>query len=169
VMAVLVESVRFRTSARGNRYMLATLSDPSGQFEASCFDDGASADLEAAARAGGCALINVELDRRSEDETPRVAVRRVQPLETLAGSARLKAVIVTGDVDAVGPLAVLLSGARGGRSEVFVQVPLDGGREATLSLGRDFLIDGELADAIGTVPGVESVSLTNDPLLRLVS
>ena len=169
VMAVLVESVRFRTSARGNRYMLATLSDPSGQFEASCFDDGASADLEAAARAGGCALINVELDRRSEDETPRVAVRRVQPLETLAGSARLKAVIVTGDVDAVGPLAVLLSGARGGRSEVFVQVPLDGGREATLSLGRDFLIDGELADAIGTVPGVENVSLTNDPLLRLVS
>ena len=170
VMAVLVESVRFRTSARGNRYLLATLSDPSGQFEASCFDDGASKDLEAAARTGGCALLNVELDRRSADEAPRIAVRRVQPLETLAGSARLKAEIVLRDAGSVAALAALLGGTRGGRSEVSIRVMMHGGREATLVLGRDFLIDGELADAMGEIPGVESVSLINvDAPLRLVS
>jgi DNA polymerase III subunit alpha len=171
VMAVLVESVRYRTSARGNRYMMATLSDPSGQFEASCFDDGASADLESVARASGCALLNVELDRRSEDETPRVAVRRVQPLETLAGHARLKAEIVTGDATAIAMLSALLAGSRGGRSEVTLRAVLGGGRSANVILGRDFLIDGELADSVGAIPGIESVSLTTaePPRLALVS
>ena len=34
-MAVLVEDARWRTSARGKRYMMATVSDASGQFVAS--------------------------------------------------------------------------------------------------------------------------------------
>ena len=41
---------------------------PSGQFEATVFDDEPSAALEAAAKAGGCGLITVELDRRAGDE-----------------------------------------------------------------------------------------------------
>ena len=36
----------WRTSARGRRYMLATLSDPSGQFEASIFDDQVAEQVE---------------------------------------------------------------------------------------------------------------------------
>ena len=39
VMAGLVEDARWRTSAEGRRYMMATLSDSSGQFEATVFDD----------------------------------------------------------------------------------------------------------------------------------
>ena len=38
-MAALVEDARWRTSARGRRYLMATLSDASGQFIATCFDD----------------------------------------------------------------------------------------------------------------------------------
>ncbi len=38
-MAGLVEDTRLRTSAKGRRYMMATLSDSSGQFEATVFDD----------------------------------------------------------------------------------------------------------------------------------
>src|SRR5205085_2250476 len=61
-MAGLVEDVRWRTSAKGRRYLLATCSDSSGQFIASCFDDLAGKDLEEAARNGGCGLLSVELD-----------------------------------------------------------------------------------------------------------
>ena len=50
-MAALVEETRWRTSARGRRYMMATLSDPSGQFVATAFDDAPCAALEAAAKA----------------------------------------------------------------------------------------------------------------------
>ena len=171
VMATLVESVRWRTSAKGNRYLMATLSDPSGSFEVTCFDEGAQKDIENAAKFSGCALVNVELDRRPGEETPRVTVRRLQPLESLAGSARLKAEIVVNDPLALARLAETLAGARGGRSDIIVRSILSDGREATVLLGRDFLIDGELADAMGEIAGVLGVSLTNaePPRLALVS
>ena len=171
VMAALVESVRWRTSAKGNRYLMATMSDPSGSFEATCFDDGAQKDIETAAQFGGCALINVELDRRPGEETPRVTIRRLQPLESLAGNARLKAEIVVNDALTMARLVDALTGARGGRSDIVVRAILTDGREASVLLGRDFLIDGELADAMAEIAGVVSVSLTNaePPRLALVS
>jgi len=171
VLAVLVESVRYRTSARGNRYMMATLSDPSGQFEASCFDDLAAADLETVSRNGGCALLNVELDRRSADEAPRIAVRRVQPLHALAGQARLRAEVSVADAAAVSVLAQLLADKRGGRSQVILRTSFTDGRAAALALGKDFLIDGELADAMAAIAGVSGVSLSaiEPPRLALVS
>ena len=170
-MAALVESVRWRTSAKGNRYLMATLSDPGGAFEVTCFDEGVQKNIEEAALNGGCGLLNVELDRRPGEETPRVTVRRIQPLETLAGHARLQAEIVTRDPLVPAKLAVLLAGARGGRSEIMLRAMIEEGRAVTVVLGRDFLIDGELAAAIGALSGVESVSLVNAeaPRLALVS
>src|SRR4030095_2107552 len=82
-MACLVEEARWRTSARGRRYMMANLSDRSGQFTATVFDDEPCEALEAAARAQSCGLLSVELDRRAGDETPRVTVQRSQPPESL--------------------------------------------------------------------------------------
>ena len=171
VMAALVESVRWRTSAKGNRYLMATLSDPSGAWEATCFDEIAQRDIEEAAKNGGCGLINVELDRRPGDDMPRVTIRRIQPLETLAGTARLRAEIATGDPQAVGQVAALLAGARGGRSELWLMAAIGGGRVARILAGRDFLIDGEIADALERIDGVETVTLSaqDPPRLALVS
>ena len=50
MMAGLVEGIRWRTSAKGRRYMMATISDPSGQYEATVFDAEPSSELESAAR-----------------------------------------------------------------------------------------------------------------------
>src|SRR4029450_10371632 len=58
VMAALVEDTRFRTSAKGRRYMMATLSDSSGQFEATIFDDHVAEQVAAFAKAGSCALLS---------------------------------------------------------------------------------------------------------------
>src|SRR3546814_1556871 len=74
-MAALVEEARWRTSASGKRYLLATCSDESGQFIASIFDDDAQEAVEAAARDGECALLSVELLWRPEEDTPRVTIR----------------------------------------------------------------------------------------------
>src|SRR5688572_14666501 len=76
IMAGLVEEARWRTSAKGRRYLMATLSDSSGQFQASIFDDEASAAIEAAAKAQTCGLLSVELDKRPGVELPRVAIKR---------------------------------------------------------------------------------------------
>ena len=157
-MAALVEDARWRTSARGKRYMMATLSDQSGQFVATCFDDAVAADLEEAAREGGCGLITVELDRRPGEETPRVTVKRIQPFEALASQARFVVEVRVEQAGALPALAGLLEHQRGARGEVIVRAPLAEG-EATLLLGRDFLLDLELVHRIEDLPGVAGVEL----------
>src|SRR3546814_19369870 len=104
-MAGLVEDARWRTSARGRRYLMATLSDASGQFVATVFDDMIAGQVEDAAKTGTCALLGVELDRRPGEEAPRVTARRVQGFEALATRPRLQ-LEVEGDGPAVWPRLV---------------------------------------------------------------
>ncbi|MEN2784837.1 DNA polymerase III subunit alpha [Sphingomonas qilianensis] len=158
-MAALVEDAKWRTSARGKRYMMATLSDPSGQFVATCFDDNVAADLEEAARNGGCGVITVELDRRPGEDTPRVTVKRIQPFEQLANLARFNLVADVHSIAAMRQLAEMLADHRGARGEVWVNAALPDGRAARLLLGRDFLLDGELAGRIESLQDVDHVEL----------
>ena len=158
-MAVLVEDAKWRTSARGKRYMMATLSDASGQFVATCFDDGVTGDLEAAALKGACGLAEVELDRREGEEAPRVTVKRLQTFDTLAMGARMLLEVAVDTPEAVAALAGLLSDARGGRGEVVLGAALPQGGLAWLVIGRDFLLDAELASRIEGVQGVRDVTL----------
>ncbi|GAA3721312.1 DNA polymerase III subunit alpha [Sphingomonas cynarae] len=165
-MAVLVEDARWRTSARGKRYMMAQLSDPSGQFTATCFDDAVAADLEEAARVGGCGLITVELDRRPGEEAPRISVKRIQPFETLASTARFVLDVTVADPAAFAPLAALLADHRGARGEVRVTLTTPEG-EATILLGRDFLLDAELAGHVETLHGITAATLKTSDITRL--
>ncbi|WP_066583444.1 DNA polymerase III subunit alpha [Sphingomonas pruni] len=167
VMAAMVEDTRWRTSAKGRRYLMATLSDPSGQFVATCFDDAVATDLEEAARNGGCGLITVELDRRPGEEQPRVTVKRIQPFDELASATRMNLDIVVDDGVAIPGIGALLSEARGARGEARLVVPLPAGGTATILIGRDFLLDPELADRIATLPGVRSAEVAIAPPQRL--
>ncbi|OYY65572.1 DNA polymerase III subunit alpha [Sphingomonas sp. 28-62-11] len=166
-MAVLVEDAKWRTSAKGRRYLMATLSDASGQFVATCFDDAVAAELEDAARSGGCGIVTVELDRRPGEETPRVTVKRLQLFEDLANSARMVMEIIVHDARAVGELSALIAEARGARGEVYVRAALPSGGEALMLLGRDFLLDGELASRIESMQGVSEVALRTAETKRL--
>jgi len=169
-MAALIEETRFRTSARGRRYMMATLSDSSGQFVATCFDDEATPALENAAKAGQCGLLTVELDRRAGDETPRVTIKRFQPLSDLAKRTRLQMTVSTPEAHVVERVGRELSGARGGNGLVRFIVPLVSGGEAIVVAGRDFTLDGELAARIERITGEGSVDLSvqEPPKLALV-
>jgi len=158
-MAVLVEEARWRTSARGRRYLMATLSDASGQFPATCFDEGVAAELEEAAREGGCALATVELDRRPGEESVRVSVRRVQPFEALAASARFAVDLNVVHPAALPALAALLADHKGARGEVRATLMLADGTAAEMLLGRDYRIDAELVGHIEQLPGVTGVEM----------
>ncbi len=167
MMAALVEEVRWRVSARGRRYITATLSDASGQFIASCFDDDAAAALEDAAKSGTCLLLGAELDRQAGEETPRVTIRRAQRFEALAVTTRMKAEVAVTDILAIPALARLLEGERGGRGEVVLETPLPEGGTALLCLGRDFALDSDLASQIEGLPGVTSIILSDADVRRL--
>ena len=135
-LAALVEEARWRTSARGNRYMLATCSDSSGQFIVSCFDDVPSTEMEAAAKAGDCLLLTVELDRRPGEETPRLAVRATRPLEGMSARTRLKLEIEAADAALPAALAGLLADARGGRCRVELLADAGGAGRPTAARPR---------------------------------
>jgi len=169
-MAGLVEEARWRTSAKGRRYMIATLSDSSGQFVTTAFDDEATAALEAAAKAGQCGLLSVELDRRAGDETPRVTIKRFQPLTDLAKRTRLQMTVRLADAAAAASIARELAGARGSNGLVRFIVPIGSGGEAMVVAGRDFALDAELAARIERVTGEGSVDLSvqEPPKLALV-
>jgi DNA polymerase III subunit alpha len=170
VMAGLVEEARWRTSAKGRRYMMATLSDSSGQFTATAFDDETCADLEEAARRQACALLTVELDRREGDETPRVAIKKLQPLEQLAQKSRLQMSVRLNDPTLMPQLARELAGARGGAGLLRLHVPLSGGGEAVVVAGRDFVLDAEVASRLEHLAGEGNVELSvqEPPRLALV-
>ncbi|HEY0627103.1 MAG TPA: DNA polymerase III subunit alpha [Allosphingosinicella sp.] len=170
VMAGLVEEARWRTSAKGRRYLMATLSDSSGQFVATVFDDLVATQVEDAAKAGGCGLLNVELDRRPGEETPRVTIRSIQSFENLSKRTRLQLEVEVEDAGAIRRLADAVANDRGGGGQLRLKARLDTG-DADLILGRDFLLDAEMAARIERVEGVTAVrlSVAEAPRLALVS
>jgi DNA polymerase-3 subunit alpha len=169
-MAALVEETRWRTSARGRRYMMATLSDPSGQFIATAFDDAPCAALDAAAKSGGCGLLTVELDRRAGDDAPRVTVKRFQPLDSLAKATRLQMIVRVADMTDVERVARELAASRSGNGIVRLVVPIASGREAMIVAGRDYSLDAEVASRIERITGEGSIELSvqEPPKLALV-
>ena len=167
-MAALIEDARWRTSAKGRRYMMATCSDATGQFIATCFDDMASGELEAAAKAGACALLRVELDWRAGEETPRVTVRALQSFESMQ-SIRLRVDVETSDPAVIPALAALVSEEHGGRGEMVLSALLPNGSRAELLLGRDFRLDAELVARIERLPGMTArIGTVDKPQLRVV-
>jgi DNA polymerase-3 subunit alpha len=170
-MAALVEEARWRTSARGNRYLLATCSDATGQYMASCFDEEVSLRIEAAAKAGGCGLLSVELDRKPGEETPRVTIRNIRLFEGMTMATRLRLDVTIDDPAAAATLAAILSGARGGRGELHIFAAVPGGGEDThLLCGRDFMFDAELVARIERLAGIRTTRLApiEGPRLALV-
>ena len=111
--------------------------------------------------------MTVELDRRPGEDVPRVTTKRFQPLEGLAKKTRLELAIVVADARLVAKVMGELH--RGGTGAVRITVPIAGG-DATLLLGRDFVLDADLAARLTRLLGDGSVELSaqEPPRLALV-
>ncbi|WP_443971510.1 DNA polymerase III subunit alpha [Sphingobium sp. CR28] len=169
-MAALVEDIRWRDTKRGARYVSATFSDNSGQFQASCFDEESCKMLDQLHKDGECALLTVELDRLPGEETPRVTVRGVAPLSRVMGNARMRMMVTVERTDALPALSKLLEECRGGRSRLVLHLRLADDSLASLLLGDDYLLDAELGERIEAITGVSAVSLAAlEPKLSLVA
>ncbi len=178
-MAALIEGVRWRESKRGNRFVLCDLSDSSGQFSGSCFEEDHCNSLAELAKEGRCALLDVELDQLSADENPRVAIRQVRPLDNLEKITRTKMELDVRNLDALQELKNLLAPLAGGKSELVIKVASLDDKFSLLSLGRSFQLDAEIVETLSKINGIENVKLgpagaarpkrVSKPNLRLVS
>lgn len=161
MMAAMVESARPRMSQRGNRFLNLTLSDRSGQFQSSCFDESAGKVLEEIAKKGGCALLNVELDLLEGEETPRVTVRGAQDLDEMAATAALQLRCRVERAEAVAEMARLLQiheDARG-RVTIVTRDPLNDA-DIPILLGRRFKLSADLVSRLEMIEGVHEIKLS---------
>lgn len=170
LMAAMVEDVRWRDTRRGGKYVSATFSDASGQFQASCFDEDGCKAIAQLGENGDCALLAVELERQPGEDVPRVTVRQVTPFAALVGRTRMTLVLEVADEAAMTGLCALLKRCGRGRTEVTTHAALPDGRVARIRLGRDFDVDSDMIEAVSAVPGVIVTRFEPaDAHLRLVS
>ena len=101
---------------------------------------------------------------------PRLALKRFQPIETLATKTRLQMLVTVADSSALGSIAPELNLNRGGNGTVRLHVTLKDGGEAVVLAGRDFALDAELAARIERIVGEGNVDLAalEPPKLALV-
>jgi DNA polymerase-3 subunit alpha len=145
VMAGLIEDIKWRTpqTGKGNRYLLITLSDRSGQYVASCFDEDTQARIEAVAKDSPSVLVQAELQWREGEDVPRITLRGLTLLSEMARRARSRLVVALAEAADVAVLATLVAPARGqGRGELVAEIDTAAGT-AQVRLGRDYLFCAE--------------------------
>lgn len=158
MIAAMVESVNKGRTRKGNDFVRADFSDSSGQFSAACFEESLVEPMLRWAKEGTCLLLTVELDSPSPDEPPRVTVRGARPLEEVVGSTQMALTMDVDRVEAVQELAMLLQ-ERGSNGTVTLRLRTGLNDEPTVRLGRDFKVDGDLAEQVALIEGVANVSL----------
>ena len=161
VMAAMVESARPRVSQRGNRFLNLTLSDRSGQFQSSCFDEMAGKTLEALAADGGCAILSVELDLLEGEETPRVTVRGAQSLVDIAATAALQLTCRVELPDAIAEIARWLETREDARGKVVIATrDLLTDQDIRVELGRGFALGPDTVSRLEMIAGVSEAALS---------
>ncbi|MDP9056373.1 MAG: DNA polymerase III subunit alpha [Pseudomonadota bacterium] len=168
VIAAMVEGVQRRKTKRGKDFLIAEFSDSSGQFSASCFEESLVEPMLKWAADTTCLLLSVELDAPNADEPPRITVRGGQPLAEVKSAARMVLELEVVSAEAFAQLALLLPMGAPGRGEVIARLNTG----VYVLLGRDFALDGDLAEQIATLDGVRHVALSakrSTPNLRLVA
>ncbi|MEL6876624.1 MAG: DNA polymerase III subunit alpha [Pseudomonadota bacterium] len=164
VIAAMVEGVNKARTRRGGEFVRADFSDSSGQFSAACFEEALVPEFEKWAAEGACLLLNVELDSPNPGEPPRLTVRGAKPLASVSGRTPM---LLRADItapDAFQHLKLELAEGEEAPGEVLLRLALESGEDAYVRLGRKFLLDGQLAERIAEIPGVENVEL--EPLRK---
>ncbi|MDE2596019.1 MAG: DNA polymerase III subunit alpha [Sphingomonadales bacterium] len=160
VMAAMVENVQRRKTRKGKDFVVAEFSDSTGQFSASCFEESLVEPMLRWSAAGECVLLTVELDSPSPEEPPRVTVRGARPLSEVTSAAQMVLKLEVDRAEAVQELAMMLSPGATGKGEVVVRLRTGLGKDPALRLGRDFALDGDLAERLAEIDGVHNVSLS---------
>ncbi len=159
VMAAMVEGFSKGRTKRGADFIRGDFSDASGQFSAACFEESLVPQFERWAAEGTCLLLNVELDSPNPSEPPRVTVRGARPLDEVKGGTRMMLTLDVLSREALADLRLELATGEQEQGEVIVRVLVDSGEYATIRLGRDFALDGELAERLGAIEGLANIQL----------
>ena len=152
-LAGIIIGKKERTSARGNRFAFVQLSDTSGAFEVTMFSE-----ILAQSRGvleGGQPLI-ATVDVRREEESLRLTVQKIEPLDTVVAQAAAGLRIFVSEAEALPRLKSVISREAGGRGRVTVVLDLPS-REIEVTLPGGFRVDPRIRAAVKSLPGIVDV------------
>ncbi len=152
-LAGIVVGKKERTSARGSRFAFVQLSDTTGLFEVTLFSEvltQARAILE-----GGQPLI-VTVDVRHEEDSLRLTVQKIEPLDTVVAHAAAGLRIFVGEPEALPRLKTLFAREMTGRGRVTLVLDLPK-NEVEITLPGGFRVDPRIRAAVKSLPGIVDV------------
>jgi DNA polymerase-3 subunit alpha len=158
-LAGMATSFRQRNSAKGSKYGIVPMNDPSGVFEVMVFSEvlTAARDLiERAVTESFPILVDVDLQRRDDDFS--LFVRGHSPFDQAVAKAPTVVEVFIGGEEAVESLAKLLAREKPGRGVVKLKVP-DGASEIEVQLPGRWAVTTETRQAIKAIPGVVHVEM----------
>ncbi len=159
VIAVVVEGANKAKTRKGKDFARIDFDDGFSQFSSACFEEALVGQFLEWAQNNECVLLTVELDAPNPGEPPRLTVRGARPLASVSGSIPMILKADVHSVEALSALALELTSDARGTGEVLVRLVLDHGEEAYMRLGRSFALDGDLAERLAGVEGIENVAL----------
>ncbi len=153
-LAGIVVGKKERTSARGNRFAFAQMSDMSGLYELTIFSEvlGQARQL---LDAGQPLLVTV--DCRMEEDSIRLTAQKIEPLDGVAAHAAAGLRVFVGEAGALKSLRGIIGRDGPGRGRVSVVVGLAPTREVEIALPGAYKIGPGIRAAVKSLPGILDV------------
>lgn len=155
-LAGCVNSFQKRISKSGNKYAFLEISDANGSFEGLLFSE-ALTRYEDVINSGLPLLVNVTIDKQTEENSPRVMINLVETLDKAISEVANGLIISVNDVGAVRGLKEILSKDRNGRNKIYIK-PENNEWDVRIELAGGFAFaDADFLSRIRNLAGVTTI------------
>jgi len=152
-LAGIVIGRKERTSGRGNRFAFVQMSDASGSYEVTLFSEMLR---EARGLLDSGQPLVVTVDVRSEEESPRLTVQKIEPLDAVVAGATAGLRVFVGEARALSNLKSVIAREAGGRGRITVVLDLPA-REVEIAIPGGFKVGPQTRAAVKSLPGIIDV------------
>lgn len=154
-LAGCVNSFQKRLSKSGSKYAFLSLSDAAGNFEGILFSEGLIK-YEDTINTGLPLMVNVSIDKQSDDANPRIMINTVETLDKAIADIANGLEICLNNTAAVKGLKEILSKDRNGRNKIYIR-PENDEWDIRIELSGGFALAGDILSRIRNLPGVASI------------
>ena len=154
-LAGCVNSFQKRLSKSGTKYAFLSLSDAAGNFEGILFSEGLIK-YEDTINSGLPLLVNVSIDKQSDDANPRIMINTVETLDKAIADVADGLEITLNNTAAVRGLKEILGKDRNGRNRIYIR-PENDDWDIRIELAGGFALAGDILSRIRSLPGVAAI------------
>ena len=150
-----VGEVKRKISKTGKQYARVTFSDTNGNYEALLFADRLEI-YEPILTSGSPVLMNVTLDKQTEDSIPRIMINSVEYLDKVISENAKGFIIEISNISAVEKLKEVLSRDKKGTNVIYIK-PLDKEWEIKIELAYRYALSDNTLGEIKSIQGISKV------------